>query len=107
MRGLFLSFPQRSPILLVGLLVLSTHLLWTQRTSPLEKIPIQLPDTPAPFARVSEAQTRLHFTYRRLPLTFEQNQRQTESRTRFFPHYPHINPFAKKPCSASTHRKKT
>lgn len=88
MRGLFLSFPQRSPILLVGLLVLSTHLSWTQRTSPLEKIPIQLPDTPAPFARVSEAQTRLPLTYRRLPLTFEQNQRQIESRMRFFPHYP-------------------
>jgi hypothetical protein len=88
MRGLFLSFPQRSPILLVGLLVLCTPLLWTQRTSSLEKIPIQLPDTPAPFARVAEAQTRLHLTYRGLPLTFEQNQGQTESRMRFFPHYP-------------------
>jgi hypothetical protein len=88
MRGLFLAFPHRSPILLIGLLVLSTHLLWAQGTSPLEKIPIQLLDTPAPFARVSEAQTRLHLTYRRLPLTFEQDQGRTESRTRFFPHYP-------------------
>ena len=87
MRGLFPSFSRRSPILLVGLLVLSTHLLWAQRSSPLEKIPIQLLDTPAPFARVSEAQTRLHLTYRRLPLTFEQDQGRTESRTRFFPHY--------------------
>ena len=88
MRGLFLSFSHRSPILLVGLLVLSTHLLWAQRTSPLAKIPIQFLDTPAPFARVSDAQTRLHLTYRRLPLTFEQNQGQTESPMRFFARYP-------------------
>jgi len=87
MRGLFL-FSRPSPILLVGLLALSTHLLWAQRTSPLAKFPIQLLNTPTPFARVSEAQTRLHLTYRRLPLTFEQNQNQTESRMRFFPHYP-------------------
>ena len=88
MRGLFLSFSRRPPILLVGLLMLSTHLVWAQRTSPLDKIPIQLFDTPAPFARVSEAQTRLHLTYRRLPLTLEQNQGQTESPTRIFSHYP-------------------
>ena len=88
MRGLFPSFSHRSPILLVGLLMLSTHLVWAQRTSPLDKIPIQLFDTPAPFARVSEAQTRLHLTYRRLPLTLEQNQGQTESPTRIFSHYP-------------------
>ena len=81
MRGLFLSFSHRSPILLVGLLSLSTHLLWAQRTPPIEKIPIQLLDTPAPFARVSEAQTRLHLTYRKLPLTFEKNPGMT-----LFPH---------------------
>jgi len=68
--------------------VLSTHLLWAQRTSTPAKSAIQLLDTPAPFARVSEAQTRLHLTYRELPLTFEQNPTQTESRMRFFPHYP-------------------
>jgi hypothetical protein len=88
MRGLFLSFSHRSPILLVGLLLLSTHLLWAQRTSSLEKIPIQLLATPAPFARVSEAQTRLHLTSRGSLLTFEKNRDQTESRMRFFPHYP-------------------
>jgi hypothetical protein len=88
MRGLFLSFSHGSPILLSGLLALSTHFLWAQRTLPLEKIPIQLLDIPAPFARVSEAHTRLHLTYRKLPLTFEQNQGQTDSRMRFFPHYP-------------------
>ena len=87
MRGLFLSLPHWSPILLVGLPVLSTHLLWAQRTSPLEKIPIQLLDTPAPFARVSEAQTPLHLIYGRLPLNFEQNLGQTELRMRFFRHY--------------------
>ncbi len=87
MRGLFLSFSHPSPIVLVGLLVLSTHFLGAQRTFPLEKIPIQLLDTPAPFARVSEVQP-LHLTYRRLPLTFEQNQVQSDSRVRFFPHYP-------------------
>jgi hypothetical protein len=60
MRGLFLSFSHPSPIVLVALLVLSTHFLWAQRTLPLEQIPIQLLDTHAPFARVSEVQTPLH-----------------------------------------------
>jgi hypothetical protein len=87
MRGLFLSFPHLSPIVLVGLLVLSTHFLWAQRTLPLEKIPIHLLDTPAPFARVSEVQIPLRLTDRRLPLTFERNQGQTDSRMKFFPHY--------------------
>jgi hypothetical protein len=87
MRGLCLSFSPRFPILLAGLLVLSTHLSWAQRTSPPEKIRIQLLDTPAPFARVAEAQSHLHLTYSRLPLTFEQNQGQSQSRTRFIPHY--------------------
>jgi hypothetical protein len=85
MRGLVLSRSHLSPILLVSVLMLSTHLSWAQSTSALEKIPTQLLDTPAPFARVSEAQTHLHPTYGILPLTFEQDQGQ--SRTRFFPHY--------------------
>ena len=74
MRGLFLSFPRLSPIVLVELLVLSTHFLWAQRILPLEKIPIpiHLLDTPAPFAKVSEVQIPVHLTDRRLPLTFEQ-----------------------------------
>jgi hypothetical protein len=84
MRGLFLSFSNSSPILFCGVLVLSTHFLWAQRTVPLESVPIQLLATPSPFTRVSE--TRL--TYRRSPLTFETNQGQTDSRMRFFPHYP-------------------
>ena len=72
MRGLFLSFSHPSLIVLVGLVVLSTHFLWAQRTLPLGKIPIQLLDTPAPFARVSETQPPMHLAYRRLPLSFEQ-----------------------------------
>ena len=87
MRGLFLSFPRLSPIVLVELLVLSTHFLWAQRTLPLEKIPIHLLDTHAPFARVSEVQIPLHLTDRRLPLTLEWNQGQTGSRMKFLPHY--------------------
>jgi hypothetical protein len=86
MRGLFLSFSNTSPILLCGVLALFTHILWAQASLPLEKVPIQFVDTHAPFARVSEAQTR--FIYRRSPLTFEQNQGQTDSGMRFFPHYP-------------------
>jgi hypothetical protein len=81
MRGLFISCSHPSPILLVGLLVFSTHLLWAQRTL-LGKAPIRRLDTPAPFARFSEAPTRLDFT----SLTFEQNRGQSESRIRFFPH---------------------
>jgi len=88
MRGLFLSFPHLSPIVLVGLLVLSTHFLWAQRTLPLERIPIHLLDAPAPFARVSGVQMPLHLADRRLSLTFERNQGQTDTRMKFFPHYP-------------------
>jgi len=87
MRGLFLPFRHLSPIVLVELLVLSTHFLWAQRTLPLEKIPIHLLDTPAPFARVSEVQIPLHLTDRKLPLTFERNQGQADSRMKFFPRY--------------------
>jgi hypothetical protein len=88
MRSLFLSFWRPSPILLSGVLALSTYSLWAQGTLPLEKVPIRLLATPAPFARLSEAQIPLHLTYRRLPLTLEQNQDQTDSRMRFFLPYP-------------------
>jgi hypothetical protein len=88
MRGLFLSFSRSSPILMSGVLALFTHILWAQKTFPLEKVPIQLLATPAPFASVSEAQTPLHLTYARLSLAFERNQGQTDSRMSFFPHYP-------------------
>lgn len=88
MRGLVLSFSRQSAILLLGSLLLPTHLLWAEKASPPAKIAIQLLGTPAAFARVSQAQTRRHFTYRELPLTFEQNSGQTESRMRSFPNYP-------------------
>ena len=86
MRSLFLSLWHPSPILFSGLLVLCTHFLWAQGTLPLERVPIHFGDTPAPFARVSEVQTR--FTYRRSLLTFEKNQGQIDSRMRFFPRDP-------------------
>ena len=88
MRGLVLSLSHLSPILLVSLLMLSTHLSWAQSKSPLEKLQVQLVDTPAPFARVSAAQTRLHLAPRRLPLIFAQNQGQTDLRMSFFYDYP-------------------
>jgi hypothetical protein len=74
--------------MLVGLLLLSTRFLSAQKTPPLEKIPIQLLETPASFARVSEVQTPLHLTERKLPLTFERNQSQADSRMKFLPRYP-------------------
>src|ERR1700693_5782144 len=87
MRGFSLSFSHSSPILLSGVLALSTHFLWAQGMLPLEKVPIQFVDTPAPFARFSKTQTSP--TYGRLPLAFEQNQGQTDSRmTLLFAHYP-------------------
>jgi hypothetical protein len=88
MRGLLLSFSQLSTILLSGLLVLSTHFLWAQGTFPVEKISTRLLDTPAPFARLSEAHAGLHLTSGRLPLTFEHNQGQIDSQMRSLPHCP-------------------
>jgi len=85
MRGLVLSLSHPSSILLVTLLLLSTHLLWAQRTSTLEESAVQLPDAPSQVATVSEAQTQLYLTYKGLPLSFKQNQGQTESWMRFFP----------------------
>jgi hypothetical protein len=87
MRGLILSLSHLSSILLVSLLVLSTHVLWAQRTSTLEESAAQLPDAPSRVATVSEAQTHLHLTYKGLPLSFKQNQGRTESWMRFFPDY--------------------
>jgi hypothetical protein len=84
MRGLVLSGLHLSSILLVSLLVLSTHVLWAQRTSTLEESAVQLPDAPSRVATVSEAQTSFHLTYKGLPLSFKQNQGQTESWMRFF-----------------------
>jgi hypothetical protein len=77
MRGLVLSLSHLSSILLVSLLVLSAHLLWTQRASTREESAVQLSDAP------SEVQTRL--THKEFHLTFKQNQGQTDSSMRFFP----------------------
>jgi hypothetical protein len=85
MQGLVLSLLHLSSILLVSLLALSTHVLWAQRTSTLEKSAVQFPDAPSQVATVSEAQTHLHLTYKGLPLSFKQNQGQTESWMRFLP----------------------
>jgi hypothetical protein len=85
MRGLVLSLSHLSSILLVSLLVLYAHVLWAQRTSTLEESAVQLPDAPSQVATVSEAQTQLYLTYKGLPLSFKQNQGQTESWMRFFP----------------------
>jgi hypothetical protein len=85
MRGSAPSLSNLSSILLVSLLVLSTHVLWAQRTSTLEDSAVQLPDAPSRVATVSEAQTHLHLTYKGFPLSFKQNQGQTESWIRFFP----------------------
>lgn len=87
MRGLGLSLPHLSSILLVSLLVLSTQLLWAQGKSRLQTIPVQLFDGPSQLAPVSEAQTHRPFTYRGLPLSFRQNQGQAESWMRFSPPY--------------------
>ena len=85
MRGVVLSLSHVSSILLVSLFVLSTHVLWAQRTSTLEESAVQLPDAPSQVATVSEAQTHLHLTYKGLPFSLKQNQGQTESWMRFFP----------------------
>jgi hypothetical protein len=79
MRGLLLSLSQLFSRLLVGLLVLSTQLLWAQGTSTREESAVPLPDAP------SEVQTHPHLTHKEFHLTFKQNQGQTDSRMRFFP----------------------
>lgn len=84
MRGLVLSLLHLSSSLLVSLLVLSTHVLWAQRTSTLEESAVQLPDAPSRVATVSQAQTSFHLTYKGFPLSLRQHQGQTESWMRFF-----------------------
>src|SRR5579864_4049062 len=84
MRGLVLSGLHLSSILLSSLLMLSTHVLWAQRMSPLEESAIQLPDAPSRVATVSEAQASFHLTYKGFPLSLRQRQGQTESWMRFF-----------------------
>jgi hypothetical protein len=86
MRGSVFLLSQLSSILLVSLLVLSTHVLGAQRTSTLEESAVQLPDAPSQVATVLEAQTNLHLTYKGLPLSFKQHQGRTESWMRFPDH---------------------
>ena len=78
MRGTVLSLSQLSSILVVGLLVLSTHALWAQGKLTEERV-VQLPDAP------SEAQTHPPLTNNEFPLSFRQNQGQAGSWMRFFP----------------------
>ena len=85
MRSLALSLSHLSSILLVSLLVLSTHVLWAQKTSNPEEGVVSLPDAPSRVAMVSETQTHPHLPYKGLPLSFKQNQGQTESWMKFFP----------------------
>ena len=92
MRGSFLLFARLSPILLLVLLVLSTHVLWAQRISLLQESKIPLPDAPASVATVAEAQTRLHLPYNRLSLAFNPTQGQAESWMRFFPDHTGYDP---------------
>ncbi len=85
MRGIVLSLSHLSSMVSVSLLVLSTHVLWAQRTSTLEESAVQLPDAPSRVAMVLEAQTHLHLTHKGLLSSFKQNQGQLEWRIRFFP----------------------
>jgi hypothetical protein len=86
MRGVVFALShRRSSILLVSWLLLSTHVLWAQRTPTLVESAIRLPDAPSRVATVSEAQTHLQLTYKGLPASFRQNQGQTESWMRFLP----------------------
>jgi hypothetical protein len=78
MLGSILSVSHLSPHLLIGLLVLSTHLLWGQGTSTREGGAIPLPDAPL------EAQTHLDLTHKEFHLTLKQNEGQTEPSLRFF-----------------------
>jgi hypothetical protein len=88
MRGLLLSLSHPSSPLLVGLLVLSTQLLWAQGVSTRDQNAVPVPDAP------SEVQKHLHLTQKEFHLTFKQNQGQTESSMRFFPDrtgYDHLS----------------
>jgi hypothetical protein len=82
MRGLLLSLWHLSSPLLVGLLVLSTHVLWAQGTSTRQESAVPLPDAP------SEVQTHLHLSNKEFHLTFKQDHGETESSMRFLPDRP-------------------
>jgi len=90
MPGLVPSLSHLPSILLVPLLVLSTPVLWAQRTSTLEESAVQLPDAPSRIAPVSEAQTHPHLTYKGLAISF-MNRGQIESWIRLFPDHTDYN----------------
>lgn len=72
------------PILLISLMVLSTHLSWAQKTLPLQEIPARFFDRAV--QPVPEATTPLRPVSGELPLlSFAANRGQTESPVSFFP----------------------
>jgi hypothetical protein len=88
MRGLFHRFSLAFPIVWIGLIVLSTHSLWTQSTSSPEETTVELPDAPTPVATVSDPQVNFRLAYRSFPLICGQKQDRTESWIQFSPHQP-------------------
>ena len=82
MCGLGLSHLRPLLIPSVCMLVLSTHSLWAQRSSPVEETPVQHFGIPAQVMG-SEAQGHLHFISGGSTLTFGQDLGHTESRIRF------------------------
>src|SRR5579872_376476 len=86
MCGLGLSHLRPLLIPSVCMLVLSTHSLWAQRSSPVDESPVQRFGIPAQVMG-SEVQAHLHFIAGGSPLTFGQNRRQNESRMRFSAYY--------------------
>ncbi len=85
MWGLVLSHLRLLLIPSVCVLVLSTHSLWAQRSSPVGEIRVQRFSIPAQIIG-SDAQSHLHFIAGGSPLTFGQNRGQNESRMRFSPY---------------------
>ena len=71
MRGQLLALGRLFPIPLVSLLVLSTQLLWAQKTQPLEEIPVRLFDRAVQLAPVPEAKIHLRPVSGQLPPSFE------------------------------------
>src|SRR5579872_5235993 len=82
MWGLGLSHLRPLLIPSVCMLVLSTHSLWAQRSSPVEETLVRRFGIPAQVMG-SEAQGHLHFISGGSTLTFGQDLGQTESRIRF------------------------
>jgi hypothetical protein len=69
MGGLFLWFPHRSPILMLSLLLFTTHFMMGQKTSASGESPVELPDAPLPSTTTPDVQPHFDFHSRddRLP----------------------------------------